>query len=269
MGQQVSHPRPGTTLKVIGAGLPRTGTASLSKALEILYEEPVYHGGTQNCRGDGHQFQTWTTALKHTPIRSDSDEAAVFKACREQLDGFVAVTDLPACLFVPELLKLYPDAVVICTIRDPDEWLVSYGSVANHALQAFLGIFLLPVPTMRWSVAYLNALAKGRWNEVLQCPGGTLRPVRGTWDKHVEWLRTVVPEEKLIFFDVRDGWAPLCKALGKDIPKGLEFPRVNEAADIDNFAAKTLQNAAKRWAIIFGAGFALLGFGWKLYSKLG
>ena len=51
MGQQASVPKPGTQIQVIGAGLPRTGTTSFSRSLEILLNGPVYHVGTQTTLG--------------------------------------------------------------------------------------------------------------------------------------------------------------------------------------------------------------------------
>lgn len=57
MGQQYSAPVPGTKLQVIGAGLPRTGTVSFSRALEILLDGPVYHDGTNITLGPGKRSQ--------------------------------------------------------------------------------------------------------------------------------------------------------------------------------------------------------------------
>ncbi|KAJ9148973.1 hypothetical protein NKR23_g4719 [Pleurostoma richardsiae] len=206
MGQVNSAPQPGTSFQVIGAGLPRTGTASVAAALEILLQGPVYHGAT----------------------------------------------DIPACLFVPELLKVYPEAKVICTVRDPEDWVRSIGNVADNSLQWILKILLLPLPTMRMFPAYLHALENGRYNELLKCPGGQMRPVRESWDNHQEWLRKNVPKEKLVFFDVRDGWGPLCEALDCKVPEGIPFPKINESANIDEFAKKTIQNALLSWAVIIG-----------------
>lgn len=59
MGQHCFQPRPGTKLQVIGAGLPRTGTASISRALEILLDGPVYHGATQVLLGPEKDIKTW------------------------------------------------------------------------------------------------------------------------------------------------------------------------------------------------------------------
>ncbi|KAK7451552.1 hypothetical protein Landi51_04923 [Colletotrichum acutatum] len=135
MGQEASKPKPGTRLQVIGAGLPRTGTASLTKALEILLSDddsdgggsgaaagaPVHHGGTQLTRGPESEIRSWITCLSHTPIRTAADEKIVLDTLRNHFhDGFAAVVDVPGMLFTEELAALHPDALVICTVRDPE-----------------------------------------------------------------------------------------------------------------------------------------------------
>jgi Sulfotransferase domain len=52
---------------------------------------------------------------------------------------------------------------------------------------------------------------------------------RDTYQRHYESVRKVTPPERLLEFDLKDSWRPLCEFLGKDVPNG-EFPRVNEAA---------------------------------------
>ena len=74
MGNQPSLPKPGTKFQVIGAGLPRTGTASFSEALRILLEGPVYHGGTQVTLGPSKEIRSWITLLSHWPPSNRSDE---------------------------------------------------------------------------------------------------------------------------------------------------------------------------------------------------
>jgi hypothetical protein len=75
MGQKVSVPKAGAEIQVIGAGLPRTGTASFSAALEILLDGPTYHGGTQISRAhlskSNHGSKLYSTGSKEThPVAS-------------------------------------------------------------------------------------------------------------------------------------------------------------------------------------------------------
>jgi hypothetical protein len=69
MGAKLCNPKRGTSLQVIGAGLPRTGTASFAEALSILLDGPVFHGGTQLCTGmsDADEIRAWIKLLEHSP----------------------------------------------------------------------------------------------------------------------------------------------------------------------------------------------------------
>lgn len=77
----------------------------------------------------------------------------------------------------------------------------------------------------------------------------------------MELLKEVVPADRLIFLEVKDGWEPLCKALGKEIPD-VAFPRINDSEAIDKFAAKTATRGLIRWSIILAAIGAGIGFYW-------
>jgi len=95
-------------LKVIGAGLARTGTMSLKIALEELGFGPCYH---------------MTEVLKHPKHIRLWDAAARGVNWREIFEGYQATTDWPACIFYQELMNVYPDAKVLLTVRDPEKWL--------------------------------------------------------------------------------------------------------------------------------------------------
>ncbi len=62
----------------------------------------------------------------------------------------------------------------------------------------------------------------GDWNNT--------EALRRTYTKHYEHVRSVVPEERLLNFHPSEGWAPLCKFLGKEVPKDQPFPRINEGS---------------------------------------
>lgn len=248
MGNQASVPSPGTKLQVIGAGLPRTGTASFSEALRILLEAPVYHGGTQCTMGQPAEMRSWIKVLKLFPFRADGDRKTALSLIRQRLNGYAAVTDSPGCGLVPELLELYPDAKVICTVRGAQAWEKSMAGVASASTKWFLRAVLLPLPTMRHFVDYINGL-RDQW---LYMYGETEPPTRVSYDRHIEWLKEIVPADRLVFVEVKDGWEPLCRALGKDIPD-VPFPRINDSEAIDKFAAETAKRGLIRWSILLAA----------------
>ena len=244
MGQQASVPKPGANFQVIGAGLSRTGTASFSRALEILLDGPVYHGGTQTTLGPEVEITSWIKILSHWPPRNDADARLIRDLMASRLDGYTAITDTPGSGLVPELMALYPSATVICTVRDPASWVKSLEGVSNAATMWFLRGVLFPLPTLRYFVDFINVLSEA-WIELY----GERGPLtRLTYDRHIAWLKEVVPEDRLVFFDVKDGWEPLCKALGKEVPDGVPFPRINDGEAIDRFAKKHVRRGLVRWA---------------------
>ncbi|KAF2727452.1 hypothetical protein EJ04DRAFT_517238 [Polyplosphaeria fusca] len=267
MGQEASKPRPGTELRVIGAGLPRTGTASFSEALAILLDGPVYHGGTQIFNREPAHIKAWISCWEKTPIRNSKDHDHIMKNVEEIFDGYAATTDTPGAQFVPELLEKFPDAKVICTVRDPEAWVKSMDATANKSLLWFLWIILLPLPTVRHFPKYVDVLQRGRWSELYMPSGDPSTHSTAVYDRHIAWLKKVVPEDQLVFFDVRDGWGPLCQALNVKVPD-VPFPRINDAKAMDEFANKQMMDGLKAWAKILGVATALGGVFYVSMSRL-
>lgn len=273
MGQRASLPTPGTSIQVIGAGLSRTGTTSFSQALEILLNGPVYHCGTQSTLGLTSHLQTWITILQHwlsDPANSKSTNTnndaisnanttpnpAILTLLSTQLDGYAAVTDAPGAQFTPELLTLYPHAIVICTTRDPTTWEASFAQIISLMTSPLLPWVLLPLPGMVSYFRYL-ALVGAQWDKLY----GEMHPTRQSYERHVAWLKRVVPGEKLVFFDVRDGWGPLCEALGKAVPVDVPFPHVNDVEAFGGLVREKIRRGLLRWAVILGVVGVLAAVG--------
>lgn len=273
MGQTASLPQPGKTIQVIGAGLSRTGTASFSRALEILLEGPVYHCGTQSTIGPRQEIQTWIEILQHwlcatelapthatDPDRDrDRDQdptpnpkpaqarSTMLNLLSTQLDGYIAITDMPGAQFLPELMQLCPTAKVICTIRDPIGWEKSFGQVVRIMGKWYLPWLLLPVPGMIQYFKYLRVVGR-QWKRIY----GEVPPTGKSYARHINWLREIVPEERLVFFDVRSGWEPLCRALGKEVPMGIPFPHVNDSEAFESVAMEYVRRGCVLWMGILG-----------------
>ena len=257
MGQRASLPQPGATIQVIGAGLPRTGTASFSLALAILLGGPVYHGGTQSTLGPPPQIQAWMQIMRMKLHGQPGDRPAMLELLHAELDGYAAITDSPGSQFVPELMELYPDAKVVCTVRDPEPWTNSMHHVINMIVIWFMRIVLLPLPGMRHWIDYC-ILIGNLWERMY----GEALPTAQTYHRHIAWLKEVVPPDRLVFFDVRDGWEPLCKALGRDVPLDCPFPHVNDADTMYQVARYHIRRGLTRWAIIIAVG--AVGVAWAL-----
>ncbi|KAF2441895.1 hypothetical protein P171DRAFT_456798 [Karstenula rhodostoma CBS 690.94] len=204
-GAQPSVPKPDTELQVIGAGLPCTGITSFSGALRILLRDPVY----------GHRSMRRKTSL----------DTAVNTLLVESLAGYAAVTEMAAAGLVKDVLELYPDAKVICTVRDPD-------AVANAATLWFLGVLLLPHPRMRHFPSYIDILRK-------QCVRlyGEHDPVK------------TVPAERLVFFTFR-----------KEVPS-VPFTNINDENVVDGLVEEMVKEGLTKRALVLvtiGVGVVLL-----------
>jgi Sulfotransferase domain len=198
-------------LKVIGAGLPRTGTLSLRDAIVRLELGPCYHMAEAYERPDSWPF--WRRAA-----RGDN------RVWPEIFAGFESTVDAPGCWFVEELLATYPDALVILTVRDPDHWLQSASETV-------------------FSPAYLQRLARSPFASVTREMGGKFfsnagleqseSPMRGgavalrAYHAHNANVRRVTPADQLLIYDVKEGWEPLCAFLGVATPNDM-FPNVNQ-----------------------------------------
>ena len=71
------------------------------------------------------------------------------------------------------------------------------------------------------------------------------------WHKHHDWLREIVPKDKLFFADVQDGWEPFCRALNVPVPD-VPFPRLNDAKAIEDLVKGWFLRGLFRWALVFG-----------------
>lgn len=256
MGQNVSTPKPGTELQVIGAGLPRTGTSSFNAALEHLLDGPSYHGGTQISRGSPIEIQSWISVLRYWNAGNPKDRETMKDLIQQQLKGYAAVTDAPCAQLVPELLEIYPNAKVICTVRDPEAWTKSLAQIRGLALMWFLRGVLLPLPGMRHFPEYASHLSV-QWEKLYVTKAHEVGV--DTYNRHIAYLKENVPSDRLFFVNVKDGWEPLCSALGKETPKDIPFPRFNDSEAIEETAKYHVQRGLVRWAGIIGAFSILVG----------
>jgi hypothetical protein len=195
-------------LKVIGAGLGRTGTFSLKFALEHLGLGPCYHMSEVFARAR-RNVPLWLDAIRGAP-----DWDAVF-------DGFHSTTDYPACTFWRELAAHHPDAKVVLSVRDPDSW---FDSVSETIFSDHMQGSLAGTPT--------EAMMNGA---IFDAFGGRVKDRAFMTDWFVRRNREVVdalPPERLLVFSPKEGWEPLCAFLGVPVP-AEPFPRVNSRDEIN------------------------------------
>ena len=90
---------------------------------------------------------------------------------------------------------------------------------------------------------YIDLLRK-QWVELYGAPEPATRL---HWDRYVEYLKRVVPEKRLVFYDVKEGWEPLCRFLGRKVPEE-GFPRLNERGSIREAERSVQRESLKKIA---------------------
>jgi hypothetical protein len=195
-------------LHVIGAGLARTGTTSTKGALEELGFSPCYTYFTMFSRPADADH--WLAAYAGEKV----DWAAFFSE-------FQAVVDWPACDFLEPLMALYPEAKIVLTVRDAEKWYLSMKNTiwAVYDAQKRGGG---PVPS---NMMRLNEIMM--WDGAFEGKFLDKDFAIGFFERHNAKIKATIPKEKLLVFDVKEGWEPLCGFLGMPVPDH-PFPNLND-----------------------------------------
>ncbi len=188
-------------IEVIGAGYGRTGTSSLKLAIERLGFGPCHH---------------------MAEVLPNPERVAIWERIGggEQLwdrafEGYRSTVDWPACTHWRALMAKYPRAKVVLSRRDPEKWFESVNAtILNPA-----GVDIMRASPMG------EMLERNIWRLF----GGRLADrehMIACFERHNEDVVRGVPRERLLVFDAKDGWEPLCEFLGVDVPRE-PFPHVN------------------------------------------
>jgi hypothetical protein len=198
-------------LKVVGAGFGRTGTLSLKNALEIIGFGPCYHMVEVFPRPE------------HVPLWHQlafdgvMDWDLVFR-------GFQATVDWPGARWWREIAAYYPNAKVLLSVRDPEAW---YKSMTDTIYQPMRH----PAPdglpeTMRLQNEMVRrAILADTFDNRFEDKAHAL----DVFHRHIEEVRAAIDPKRLLIFDVREGWGPLCRFLEVSAPSE-PFPRLNDTA---------------------------------------
>lgn len=206
-----------TSMHVIGAGLPRTGTLTQKLALEQLGLGPCYHW--VNIIADLDQVELWHRALDGEPLWE-----TIF-------DGHQSAVDWPGGFFYRELAEAYPQAKVLLSVRDAEPWersyretiwdmcfgdsLISHLSAARREIDPRWRRYLLLVDRMLWGER--SPFAHGR------APAQLMQQMVD----YNEGVKQSIPSERLLVWEVSDGWEPLCDFLQVPLPEG-PLPHEND-----------------------------------------
>lgn len=217
-------------LQVIGAGFGRTGTMSLKAALERLGFAPCDHMSEVFLHPE--RAQLWMEAVEAKAEGIPFDWERLY-------GGYRATTDWPGAFFWRELAAAYPEAKVILSVRDPERWYESmlrtvyairHDPEAGQRVAAMLGdTDLAWMPRLVDAIGFDGTFA-GRFTDRAYAIE--------VFNQHIADVVSEIPAERLMLFEPRDGWEPLCTFLEVPVPEGESFPHLNDAA---TFVARTHQ----------------------------
>lgn len=218
------------SIKIIGAGMPRTGTNTLKESLERLGFTKTYH--MKELLVHPENLHYWKT-LKET---GSTDWNGLY-------NGYEATVDFPAYPWYKEHMKQYPDAKVILTVRPFDKW---YDSVHSTVWQAgpqtlpqklAMMAKLLMNPRLRKVIGCVKLAKEMIFKIHLEGKFKDKAFAEKIFNQHIENVKAHVPADKLLVYDVREGWGPLCKFLGKPEPSE-PLPHLNKK---ENFKAMLVE----------------------------
>jgi len=192
-------------LSVIGAGFGRTGTMSLKLALEQLGIGPCYHMSEvfKNPAAPGY----WEAAADGKPV----DWEEVFA-------GYRSTVDWPSATFYKELADAYPDAKVILTVRDPEAWFTSTQATIFSSR-------IFEDATSDWGRMVLKVVG-----DLFDREMSNKAKLIDVYNRHNETVQRVIPAERLLVYDLSEGWDPLCSFLGVPVPDE-PMPNTNSTED--------------------------------------
>src|SRR5437660_8520165 len=164
-------------LKVVGAGLGRTGTNSLKLALERLTGEPCYHMTEVFGRPD--HVDAWRAAIVDGTM-PDWDQL---------LAGYAATVDWPACAFWSQLAEANPEAPVLLSERSSaDAWWTSIEQTI---------VRMVTQPPSSPEQAHTRSMSEPLLRAF--CPGWPERDAMiDAYERHNDRVREEVPAERLV-----------------------------------------------------------------------
>ena len=209
------------SIQVIGAGMGRTGTMSLKHALEILGFVKCHH--MIEVLQNPSNLPYWNEMHE----KRSTDYEAVF-------NGYTAAVDFPGAIYYKELMVQYPDAKVVLGVRDAEKWyqscLDTIYQVPKGAERAGMEEAAKTDLQVKNVLGVFDYATNAIWNGIFK---GRFEDKEFAIQTFNEWTEEVirsVPAEKLLVFEAKEGWEPLCNFLGKPIPD-VPYPRVNDTAE--------------------------------------
>lgn len=203
-------------LRVIGAGIGRTGTSSLKIALEQLGFEKCYH--MDELAKNPADVAVWIQAVQGNGVDWDSLFA-----------GYQSAVDLPIYAFYKPLMAHFPKAKVILTLRDPEAWYESASqTIFRLPPRALMPLFKVAARFNADVKNFMTIEPVARKVGVETFFQGDLSRdhVIQVFNEHNRSVQQTVPADRLLVYEVKEGWEPLCRFLEVPVPD-RPYPHAN------------------------------------------
>ena len=198
-------------LSVIGAGFGRTGTESMKLALETLGKGPCHH--MKEILANAEQIALWR-AIAQGDL-PDWEKAFA---------GYNSAVDWPAAFFWRELSEYYPDAKILLTVRSAESWYESMAGTIFKILKASTDPASIGLTLIGESVF------GGRFDDRAHAIA--------VYEKNIATVQAAFTEQRLLTYNLGDGWEPLCRFLGEPVPD-VPYPRSNTRAQFETMMSET------------------------------
>ena len=243
-------PSKNVQIHTIAAGLPRCATSSMQAAFESkhLALSPTMH--MEHMIPHANRLQMAITMLHE-------QDAPHRQAILHQIfDGFVASADFPGCVFLPDLMGMYADAKIILNQRESGEtWAKSMSETIVFFTTWWYRITCFPVKTDRLLYHMIQDCCKV-WAERSGVPANEVLTSPAFYRFHNDWVREKARKrgKKVLEFQPKDGWMPVCKFLGIETVPDEPFPRLNDKTTMDFVKRIMVTRGLLAWAALGGFG---------------
>jgi len=195
------------SLSVINAGFGRTGTMSIKIALEKLGFGPCHH--MEEVFKNPTQLPYWQKAANGEVMDWD-----------EVFQGYSSAVDWPSGHYWRELAEFYPESKVLLSVRPAEHWWSSYSETIKKLLEIRDEI---PDEHPR---SILNMANQIITQQTFNGSAAHKDQVLAAYQKRIDEVKAAIPADRLLIFQVSEGWTPLCEFLKVPIPEA-DFPRSN------------------------------------------
>ncbi|XP_078492203.1 uncharacterized protein LOC100175117 [Ciona intestinalis] len=269
-------------MKIIVASYSKTGTKTLNAALRTLGY-------------DVYDFveNFWYLGDDWMRIMNNGGEVGDFKRMYKDVD---VALDIPVYFFWEEIHQAFPDAKIILTVRDDESWCKSLDKQLEEMSSRSSPLYVL-VQLMtytgfkyyRWTTRAAEVCLGARPKWFWQAVDKTGLIQKHMFRQHNVYVQQVyymflpytfincityiifkkAPKDKLLVYNLADGWEPLCQFLGKQVPDQV-FPRMNVGATlVANMMAKhpVMKRMQKEFKITMGViSILMLYGGYKVFK---